>query len=125
MITDLSGEVMAYASVAMTGIDRSMAPSSLARHASDPIPALLLARPAVDRRVAGLGVGTALVAHVLCTAVELNAKAACRAVVVNASSVATRSWWERLVFTPFDPADPGGLDLYLMTGDIETTLRSL
>ena len=125
VITDLSGEVIAYASIAMTGIDRSTAPRSLAGHAPDPIPALLLARLAVDQRVAGMGVGTSLVAHVLSTAVELNTKAACRAVVVNALNVAARSWWERLGFTPFDPADPGSLDLYLLTGDIETTLRSM
>ncbi len=125
VITDLPGEVKAYAGVAMTGIDRAAAPEKLARHSPDPIPALLLARLAVDRRVAGLGVGTSLVAHVLSTAVELNAKAACRAVVVNALNPTARSWWERLGFTPFDPADPNGLDLYLLTSDIEATLRSL
>jgi GNAT superfamily N-acetyltransferase len=125
VITDAPGEVVAYASLALTGIDRAAAPARVARHAPDPVPALLLARLAVDRRVSGLGVGTALVAHVLSTAVELNAKAACRAVVVNALDATARSWWERLGFTPFDPSDPAGLDLYLLTGDIETTLRSL
>lgn len=125
VITDLKGEVMAYASIAMTGIDRSAAPDALARHSSDPVPALLLARLAVDRRVGGRGVGTALVAHVLSTAVELNTKAACRAVVVHALDATARSWWERLGFAPFDPADPTRLDLYLLTADIEATLGSL
>jgi N-acetylglutamate synthase-like GNAT family acetyltransferase len=86
---------------------------------------MLLARLAVARRVAGLGVGTALVAHVLMTALELNIHAACRAVVVNALDVNARSWWERLGFTPFDPAETEALDLYLMTSDIEATLRSI
>jgi GNAT superfamily N-acetyltransferase len=125
VITDRAGEVMAYATIAMTGIDRSVAPSALARHSPDPVPALLLARLAVDRRVVGLGVGSALVAHVLTTAFELNTKAACRAVVVNALDARARSWWERLGFTPVDPADPEAVDLYLLTSDIEATLRSI
>lgn len=97
----------------------------MARHAPDPVPALLVARLAVDRRVAGLGVGTVLVAHVLTTAVELNTKAACRAIVVNALDPTARSWWERLGFMPFEPHDHGSLDLCLLTSDIEATLRSI
>lgn len=116
---------MAYASIALTGIDLSSAPMAVAKHAPDPVPALLLARLAVDQRVVGLGVGTALVANVLSTAAELNAKAACRAVVVNALDERARSWWERLGFTPFDPNEATSLDLYLLTHDIEATLRSL
>jgi predicted N-acetyltransferase YhbS len=83
--------VVAYASVAMTGIDRSAAPDLLAKGSPDPVPALLLGRLAVDRRYANLGIGTALVAHVVAASVELNAKAACPAVVVTALNVSARS----------------------------------
>jgi GNAT superfamily N-acetyltransferase len=121
VICDVEGCVVAYASLAMTAIDRAAAPDVLAKHASDPIPALLLGRLAVDRRYAGAGIGTALVAHVLATAVELNAKAACRAVVVTAMSSAARGWWQRLGFDPLDPGDPASTDLYLLTSDIEAT----
>jgi len=124
VIVDAAHRVVAYASIAMTGIDRSAAPDAIARGAPDPVPALLLGRLAVDRRHAGLGVGTALGAHVLATAVELNAKAACRAVVVTALGRDTRGWWERLGFQRFDPADDEALDLYLLTSDIEATVRS-
>jgi GNAT superfamily N-acetyltransferase len=123
VITNADDVVVAYASVAMTGIDRSAAPEVLAKGAPDPVPALLLGRLAVDRRYSGLGIGTALVAHVLATAVELNEKAACRAVVVTALNANARTWWERLGFRAFDPADPDQLDLYLLTADIEATLR--
>jgi hypothetical protein len=61
----------------------------------------------------------------LATAVELNAKAALRAVVVTALHARSRAWWERLGFVPFEPDDPKCLDLYLLTADIEATLRSL
>jgi GNAT superfamily N-acetyltransferase len=117
--------VVAYASIAMTGIDRSAAPSSVARHTPDPVPALLLGRLAVDRRHHGQGVGTALVAHVLATAAELNTKAACRAVVVSALHADARRWWERLGFHPFDATDESCRDLYLLTTEIHSTLGDL
>lgn len=125
MIADSAHQVVAYASIAMTGIDRSAAPEAIARGAPDPIPALLLGRLAVDRGQAGIGIGTSLVAHVLATAVELNEQAACRAVVVTALRRDTRGWWERLGFQSFDPPDDEALDLYLLTSDIEATLRPL
>jgi len=61
---------------------------------------------------------------VLATAVELNQKAACRAVLVTALNPKARTWWEQLGFQPIDPTDPGQLDLYLLTAEIETTLRN-
>jgi GNAT superfamily N-acetyltransferase len=123
VVADARDTVVAFASIAMTGIDRSAAPPLLARHTPDPIPALLLARLAVDRRHHGRGVGTTLVAHVLATAQELNAKAACRAVVVSALHARARRWWERLGFHPLDPGDEACPDLYLLTADIQETLR--
>jgi GNAT superfamily N-acetyltransferase len=125
VIADREGRVVAYASLAMTALERSAAPENLARQPPDPIPALLLGRLAVDRRFAGAGIGTALVAHLLATAVELNASAACRAVVVTALSSAARAWLERLGFAPLEPHDPGCRDLYLLTKNAEATLRSM
>ena len=116
--------VVAYASIAMTGIDRSAAPETIAKGAPDPVPALLLGRLAVDQRHAGLRIGTALAGHALATAAELNETAACRTVVVTAVNSKARAWWERLGFKPFDPhADQ--LDLYLLTAEIDATLRRL
>lgn len=125
VITDADDVVIAHASVAMTGIDRSAAPAKLAKGAPDPVPAVLLGRLAVDKRYASLGVGTALTAHVLATAVELNEKAACRSVVVTALNQTARTWWQRLGFHPFYPDDPAELDLHLLTSEIEATLRKL
>jgi GNAT superfamily N-acetyltransferase len=123
VIADREGVVVAYATLSMTGIDRSAAPASLRRNAPNPVPALLLGRLAVDHRYAGLGIGTALVAHVLATAVELNESAACRAVVVTALNDSALSWWERLGFHRFDPSE--SLDLYLLTSEIAATLLNL
>lgn len=123
VIAESGGRVVAYASLAMTSIDRSAAPGALAKQAPDPVPALLLGRLAVDRRQAGLGIATALLAHLLATAVELNASAACRAVVVTAINPQAQRWWERVGFTPFHEADTPTGELYLLTADIEATLR--
>jgi GNAT superfamily N-acetyltransferase len=125
VIADANNVVVAYASIAMTGIDRSAAPEVLAKSSPDPVPALLLGRLAVDHRYSRLGIGTTLVAHVLATVVELNQKAACRAVVVTAFTDRARTWWERLGFHPFDPDEPDQLDLYLLTAERDTTLRGL
>jgi GNAT superfamily N-acetyltransferase len=133
VIADADDVVVGYASVAMTGIDRAAAPDPLAKGAPDPdfrpatvdgeSAALLLGRLAVDRRWTEIGIGTSLAVHVLATAVELNEKAACRAVVVTALTRQARAWWERLGFHPFDPDEPDQLDLYLLTSEIEATLR--
>jgi GNAT superfamily N-acetyltransferase len=125
VVADANDLVVGYASVAMTGVDRSAAPEVLAKGAPDPVPALLLGRLAVDRHYANLGIGTALTAHVLATAVELNEKAACRAVIVTALNANVRAWWERLGFHPFDPDDPHQLDLYILTSEIQATLQRL
>lgn len=125
VVTDTSSVVVAYVSLSMTGIERATSPAAIAAHAPDPVPALLIGRLAVDRTVAGRGVGTALVAHALATALELNERAACRAVVVTAFDDHARRWWERLGFHPFDQHDAGAADLYLLTGEIEATLDSL
>ena len=55
---------------------------------------------------------------------ELNTAAACRAVVVSALNAGARRWWEHLGFHPFDPDDQQRPDLYLLTAEIEKTLRS-
>jgi GNAT superfamily N-acetyltransferase len=125
VIADANDSVVAYASIAMTGIDRSAAPPGVASQAPDPVPALLLGRLAVDHRHKGRGVGTALVAHVLATAVELNTSAACRAVVVSALNAGAQRWWEHFGFHPFNPNDRQHPDLYLLTAEIEKTLRAL
>jgi GNAT superfamily N-acetyltransferase len=125
VVVDANDIVVAYASMAVTGIDRSAAPEVVAKGAPDPVPALLLGRLAVDHRYSRLGIGTTLAGHVLATAVELNEKAACRAVVVTALTQSARAWWERLGFHPLDRDEPDQLDLYLLSAEVDATLRRL
>ncbi|MGH3612576.1 MAG: GNAT family N-acetyltransferase [Pseudonocardia sp.] len=124
VIADAQYRVTAYTTLSMTGIDRSASPKVLAKGTPTVIPALLVGRLAVDRSVAGLGLGTQLVKHVLATSAELNLKAACRAVVVNALNDRAYSWWQRFGFIPFAPDDPANLDLYMLSRDIQATLET-
>lgn len=125
VIADASRRVAAYASLSMTAVHRSKAPPALAKQAPELVPALLLGRLAVDRRVAGRGLGTTLVGHVLATAADINTSVACRAVVVMALNAEVRTWWQRLGFHQLEPDDPDGRDLYLLTAEIEATLHRL
>ncbi|MEB3069488.1 GNAT family N-acetyltransferase [[Mycobacterium] vasticus] len=122
VITDASHAVACYATLSMTSIDRSAGPKPLAKGAPRQVPALLIGRLATDSRAAGLGLGTAMVKHILATAAELNIKAACRAVVVTALNADAARWWQRFGFVPLDPEDSASLDLYLLTADIAATL---
>ena len=125
VIADATHRVVCYATLSMTSVDRSASPTSLAKGAPLQVPALLIGRLATDTRVTGLGLGTHMVKHILATAVELNVKAACRAVVVTALNPAAFSWWQRFGFDPFNAEDSTNLDLYLMTKDIAATLAKL
>jgi GNAT superfamily N-acetyltransferase len=125
VIADANQAVVCYATLSMTAVDRSASPKPLATGAPRQIPALLVGRLATDSRVAGLGLGTAMVKHILATATELNIKAACRAVVVTALNTDAFRWWQRFGFEPFHAEDTDNLDLYLLTKDIATTLANL
>jgi GNAT superfamily N-acetyltransferase len=125
VITDRGYRVVCYATLSMTSVDRASSPALLAKAAPIQVPALLVGRLATDTRVAGLGLGTQMVKHILATAAELNLKAACRAVVVTALSPTAFNWWQRFGFEPFDSADSTNLDLYMLTKDISATLARL
>lgn len=125
VITESNQTVVCYATLSMTSVDRSSSPKPLSRVAPQQIPALLIGRLATDTRVAGLGLATEMVKHILATAVELNIKAACRAVVVTALSANAFRWWQRFGFEPIDRDDAANMDLYLLTKDIAATLNGL
>ena len=125
VIADRGHRVVCYATLSMTSVDRANSPAPLAKGAPMQVPALLVGRLATDTHVAGLGLGTQMVKHILATAAELNLKAACRAVVVTSLSPGAFDWWRRFGFEPFDAEDSTNLDLYLLTKDITATLAQL
>ena len=125
VIADATDRVACYATLSMTSADQSAGPTPLAKGAPAQRPALLVGRLATDTSVTGLGLGAQMVKHILATAVELNVKAAVRAVVVTALNPAAFRWWQRFGFDQFDAEDSTNLDLYLLTKDIAATLAKL
>lgn len=77
------GQVMGYYAIAMSAYERLNAPAAVARGAPDPIPCILLARLAVDRRVQGMGVGANLLRDALVRALDLSESIGVRAVLVH------------------------------------------
>ncbi len=125
VIADADHVIACYATLSMSSVDRSDCPPDLAKGTPPQVPALLVGRLATDQRLTGLGLGTQMVKHILATAVELNVRAACRAVVVTALTPAAFTWWQRFGFAPFNSEDPTSLDLYLLTKHIAVTLAKL
>jgi hypothetical protein len=125
VIADTSQAVVCYATLSMTAVDRSASPKPLSKGAPQRIPALLIGRLATDTRTTGLGLATEMVKHILATAVELNIKAACRAVVVTALNADAVRWWQRFGFEPSQADATADLDHYLLTKDIAATLANL
>lgn len=124
VIADADFRVVAYVAMAMTAVDANAAPRAIAAGTLPQIPALLCGRLAVDQRRRGLGLGTTLVRLMFAKAVEVNASAACRAVVVHALDAEARAFWERFGFRAFTD-EPAERDLYVLTRDVEVTLRRL
>jgi GNAT superfamily N-acetyltransferase len=90
----------------------------LARH---PIPIMLLARLAVDRRWQGQGVGKALLRDALDRTLQAAEIAGIRALAVHAKDEQARAFYEYFDFVP-SPTDP--LHLFVLLKDVRHTTSS-
>jgi GNAT superfamily N-acetyltransferase len=82
----VDGRIAAFATVAPSSIERVSVPSARLRKRlpSYPLPVLRLARLGVDVRAQGLGIGKALLRHVLRLALEQRDRLGCVGVVTDA-----------------------------------------
>lgn len=87
-----------------------------------PIPVVVLARLAVDRRAQGRGVGRSLLQDALLRCATAADTIGVRAVVVHAAGTSARDWYLRFGFEP-SPTDP--LHLMLLHKDLKRLLASL
>lgn len=88
------GVVVAYFSLAAHLLLRTAVPGKIARGSPDAIPAILLARLALDRRLHGTGHGGELLWDALQRAVTASEIAAARVVVVDAINEAAARFYE-------------------------------
>jgi GNAT superfamily N-acetyltransferase len=114
--------VIGYYSLAAGGVAPADAPprirKGLARH---PIPVMLLARLAVDRRHQGQGIGRALLGDAVLRTLNVADPIGVRALLVHAKDEKARAFYERFDFEP-SPTDP--LHLMLLIKDARRTVEA-
>ena len=95
--------LVGFATVAASSIERARVPSARLRKRlpTYPLPVLRLARLGVDKRAQGLGIGKALLRHVLALAVEQRERFGCVAVVTDAKPESV-SFYQSLGFAPVE-----------------------
>ena len=120
--------ILGYATVAASSLEPRALPSvRLRRRLPDyPLPVLRLARLAVDSRARGIGVGHALLRHVLTLALEQRDQLGCVGVVTDAKPDA-KAFYERFGFVELEGVREGSLHgvptpMFLAIGTIAGTL---
>ena len=117
----LAGDsVIGYHTLAVGEVSRDEAPErltkGLARH---PVPVMLLARLAVDRRWHGQGVGKALLKDAMQRTLQAADIAGIRAFAVHAKDEEARSLYLRFDFIP-SPVDP--MHLFVLLKDVRRVI---
>lgn len=100
--------IAGFATVAASSMERASVPSARLRRGlpAYPLPVLRLARLGVDTRTQGLGIGKALLRHVLTLAVEQRDRLGCVGVVTDAK-VETVGFYQSLGFVPIEGVREG------------------
>lgn len=96
---------MAFYSLATGSVVQSRAPGRVRRNMPDPIPVMVLGRLAVDRSVAGQGLGRALLRDAVLRTLQAADIAGIRAILVHAKDEAVAQFYRRHDFLP-SPIDP-------------------
>jgi GNAT superfamily N-acetyltransferase len=106
----VQARVVGFATVAASSLERVNLPSARLRKRlpAYPLPVLRLARLGVDTRARGLGIGSALLRHVLELAVQQRDRIGCVGVVTDAKPDAV-SFYGRLGFVPIESVREGRL----------------
>lgn len=108
------GGVVAYYASSTASIARGSTTKRAARNQPDDVPAVLLARLAVDRRYHGNGLASALLKHFLLKAVEVAAVVGARVVLVHAKDQDAKEFYLHHDFEP-SPVD----DMTLMRAIVD------
>lgn len=114
VVTDESGQVLAYYALAAGAVSHQESPGTIRRNMPDPVPVMVLARLAVDQRLQGQQVGGALLKDALQRAVSVAQNIGVRALLVHALNDRARQFYAHYGFVP-SPANPMTLMLPLHT----------
>jgi GNAT superfamily N-acetyltransferase len=114
LIEETSGDLAGYFAIAPYLIAREHTPRSVGRGAPQRIPAILLAKLALDERLHGQGLGSELLVSAFTTIVAAARSAGGRVVVVDAIDDTAASFYQAHDFRP-SPDNPNRLVLKLST----------
>ncbi|MDR1490551.1 MAG: GNAT family N-acetyltransferase [Desulfovibrio sp.] len=97
-------DVAGYYSLAVGSIERRFAPGNIRRNMPQPVPVMILARLAVDRRYTGRNIGTGMLRDALLRTVRAAGIAGIRALLVHALNERSASFYSGrgFVTSPFD-----------------------
>ncbi|MFL5799137.1 MAG: GNAT family N-acetyltransferase [Actinomycetota bacterium] len=95
LVDEQTRRVVGYFAIAPHFVEREQVPRRIGRGAPRQIPAILLAKLALDRRVQGLGLGSELLVRALERIVELARLVGGKLVVVDAIDEAAARFYER------------------------------
>lgn len=113
-LVDGKGSVVGYFAVAPHLLVRDEAPPRLARVAPQQIPAILLAKLALDSSIQARGLGAELLVHAFDTIVTATRRAGGRVVLVDSIDDDARAFYEHHDFHPL-PGHPRRLAMRLST----------
>ena len=105
VVADPDGCVYGYYALAAGAVSHAMASSGVRRNMPDPLPVMVLARLAVDRRAQGIKLGGALLRDAVERSVHVAQNAGVRALLVHALNARASSFYEHYGFQ-VSPADP-------------------
>lgn len=94
-----TGRIVGYYTLSGYMLQRSSLPQDLARRLPESLPAMLLGKLAVDRRLHGRGMGGALLSHALKRAASLSNEIGAVGVVVDAIDDRAAAFYEHFGFT--------------------------
>jgi GNAT superfamily N-acetyltransferase len=105
VVEESSYDVVAYYASSTASIMRSTASTRVRKNQPAQIPAVLLARMAVDQRHTGEGLGTALLKHFMLKALEVAQSVGVRVLLIHAKDDEAKDFYSHYGFveSPFDP----------------------
>jgi GNAT superfamily N-acetyltransferase len=112
VVTDQENRVCGYYAMAAGAVSHQLATRSVRRNMPDPVPVMLLARLAVDRRTQGIHLGAALLQDAVNRAVAVSHNTGVRAVLAHALHDRAKQFYEYYGFQ-VSPAHPMTLMLRL------------
>jgi GNAT superfamily N-acetyltransferase len=115
VIEEASHDVVAYYGSSTGSILRSAALTRIRRNQPEEIPAIVLARLAVDQRHKGKGLGAALLKHFMLKALEVAGSVGVRVLLIHAKDEAAQGFYGHYGFVE-SPLDP--LVMMMLLGDL-------